>query len=327
MKKILQKLVSYNTIASDKKTNQRLLMWIKKQLPKKMYVKIINNNLIATTQNTKTPHLWLCAHIDIVPGDCKLKIKNNKAYGRGVYDMKFAIVCYLRLIKELKNLKKYNFGIMLTSDEETGGFQGTKLLLDKGYVSQIAFLPDNGANKIESGGRGVWQIKIKSQGKSAHASRLHQGKNAISQLINFLHELQNQVNINIGKIQGGKAVNQVPDKACAYLDFRFSDKKDLGKIKTIIKKYKIKITEIAKANSWKINTHIPEIKLWRKLNKRRIASQFSLGSSDARFFAEKNIPVLAIQPKGGNHHKHNEWIDLKDLERYYNTLKQWVIKL
>ncbi len=57
-----------------------------------------------------------------------------------------------------------------------------------------------------------------------------------------------------------------------------------------------------------------------------IGKTLSFGSSDARFFGEKNIPVIVIAPVGGEIHSDNEWIDLEDLGRFYNVLKQWIIK-
>ncbi|MEK7648469.1 MAG: M20/M25/M40 family metallo-hydrolase, partial [Patescibacteria group bacterium] len=55
-----------------------------------------------------------------------------------------------------------------------------------------------------------------------------------------------------------------------------------------------------------------------------VGTTVSHGSSDARYFAQKEIPVLLINPTGGDYHCDSEWIDLEDLEHYYQVLKQWV---
>jgi hypothetical protein len=52
----------------------------------------------------------------------------------------------------------------------------------------------------------------------------------------------------------------------------------------------------------------------------------SYGASDARFFGERHIPVVMISPQGGNIHSDGEWIDIKDLTRFYNVLKLWVLE-
>lgn len=117
-------------------------------------------------------------------------------FGRGVYDMKMAAACYIRLFRELHkkdNLSNYNIGIMLVSDEEIGGSNGVGYLLNEGGVKgSIAFIPDGGFNwKIEEQAKGVLQLKLKS-----HTSFLPSIKNskngdenAISKLMYALYDL------------------------------------------------------------------------------------------------------------------------------------------
>ena len=68
-------------------------------------------------------------------------------------------------------------------------------------------------------------------------------------------------------------------------------------------------------------------KLYKKMHNITLGTEFSHGSSDARFFAEYNIPTLLIQPKGAGHHTDNEWIDMKGLEKYYKVMKAWVMEI
>lgn len=56
----------------------------------------------------------------------------------------------------------------------------------------------------------------------------------------------------------------------------------------------------------------------------KIGKVLSHGASDARFFGERTIPVMVIAPTGGEIHADDEWIDLEDLTRFYNVLKQWI---
>src|SRR5262249_3930331 len=143
--------------------------------------------LVITTKDTMTPDIFLVAHIDVVPAPKSLyqpRIESNKMYGRGAYDMKMAIACYILLLHELKEwLGEKNIGLMLTSDEEIGGMQGVKRLLEAGYSSKVAFLPDGGFNwNFEEEAKGVLQIKIAARGKSSHSSRPWLGENAIDSL-------------------------------------------------------------------------------------------------------------------------------------------------
>ena len=53
----------------------------------------------------------------------------------------------------------------------------------------------------------------------------------------------------------------------------------------------------------------------------------SHGSSDGRFFAAKQIPVLLIKPKGGGHHGEGEWLDIKSFEKYHEVLREFTKKV
>jgi len=350
---ILKELVSFETLPQKLKEKKKAIFWILnflKKFPLKLkYFEFFGHpSLVALTQS-KNPKIFLAAHVDVVPGSSKLfklKIKNKKAFGRGVFDMKFAIACYLRLIEELKdNLKKMNLGIMITSDEEIGGFFGTKKLIEKGFKSKVVFLPDGGEDfKIETKAKGVWHLKVKFFGKSAHASRPWEGEGANEKLIEFLREFKKffpkepckiknhwHKTLTVGKIEGGKATNQVSDSAQAFLDIRYLTKKEKIEIenhlKKLCKKFNAKIEEIVLAKPYQVDLKNEYIKSFLKVLKKFKTTPeftFSHGSSDARFFFEKKIPVILTRPKGGGHHSEKEWIDLESLEKFYLILKEWV---
>jgi acetylornithine deacetylase/succinyl-diaminopimelate desuccinylase-like protein len=357
MLKILKKLVSFESTPQNFKEKKKGILWIlnflKKSPLKLKYFEFSGHpSLIALTKN-KNPKIFLAAHFDVVPASWKLfnlKIKGGRAFGRGVYDMKFAIACYLRLIEELKkDLKKMDFGIMITSDEEIGGFFGTKKLIEKGFKSKVVFLPDGGLNwKIEEKAKGAWHLKVEFFGKSAHGSRPWQGEGANEKLIEFLKEFKKffpkepckiknhwHRTLTIGKIEGGKATNQVSDFARAFLDIRFLTEKEREKIKAKLNELKkqsnFKIEEITMAKPYQIDLKNEYVKSFLEIlkEKLKIKPSFSLshGSSDARFFLEKKIPVILVRPEGGGHHSENEWISIKGLEKFYSVLKEFVIKL
>jgi acetylornithine deacetylase/succinyl-diaminopimelate desuccinylase-like protein len=225
--------------------------------------------------------------------------------------MKFAIACYLKLLEDLKEeLKKYNFGIVITSDEEIGGYNGVKALLEEGYKAKLCFLPDGGNEfLIEKGAKGVWHLIIESYGKSSHGSRPWGGLNAIDQLINFLNILRQEFvsepckdkfhyhnTLNIGKIEGGEVANKVPDFAIALIDIRFMPKGSKSKLKNKIYKIKnkfknIKIKEKVFGNGYEVDLRNPYIKTFVDIIERKFKVKpsfiISHGTSDARFLLQK----------------------------------------
>ncbi|MDP3725449.1 MAG: M20/M25/M40 family metallo-hydrolase [Nanoarchaeota archaeon] len=359
MKRMIQTLkylIRQKTITEDKTKNHEVLKWIEKKLVSKFQTKILHKkgfySLIATTQKTKHPKVWLAAHLDVVPGSNEIfipKEEKGKIIGRGAFDMKFAIACFLKLVEEIKDIQAYNFGIMVTSDEEIGGQNGVKFLLNEQYRSELVFLPDGCTGEsIEREAKGVWHIEAEARGVSTHASRPWAGKNAIQKLIHFLYELEKHTRsescedkihhhntLNIGKIRGGEAINKVPHKAVAELDIRHIPETSEKEIKTLVrkiaKKHRVEIREIVYARPTITNFEDTKIKLYEKIYKeqtgKRLKRTLSHGSSDARFFHEKGIPVILAQPKGGGHHTEYEWVDIQGLESYYQVLKKWLLTI
>ncbi|MGM0439125.1 MAG: M20 family metallopeptidase [Patescibacteria group bacterium] len=350
MKKILEKLIGFKTVSKDKKENKKALEYVEEelsdlQLYKKWEKSEDFSSLILTTKKTKKPKVFLQAHIDVVPGSedlFSLKEKEGKYIGRGVYDMKFAIACYIKLLKELKDeLSNLDLGVMITSDEELGGFNGVGSLVEKGYIGDFCFLPDGRTNwELEEGAKGVIHLKLKAQGKAAHASRPWQGKNAAERLLLFINDLKElypdtdenyRTTATLTKIHSGKAGNQVPEFAEALVDIRFVPETNVEEVmKNIdsIKKDYIELEKVVTGPSFKWNVNNKYFKKFFQIAKdrygRKRRTAFSHGSSDARFFASKKIPTLVVKPKGGGHHGPNEWISKEDLERYYQVLKEFV---
>ena len=118
---------------------------------------------VMTTQSTSSPRIWLVAHLDVVPASTALfspVVKDGRMYGRGVYDIKMAIACYLRLMRELPHA---DIGMMITTDEEIGGMNGVHRLLEAGYRCDVALLPDGRFNwNLEKEAKGVLQIQRKA---------------------------------------------------------------------------------------------------------------------------------------------------------------------
>jgi succinyl-diaminopimelate desuccinylase len=242
-----------------------------------------------------------------------------------------------------------NLGLMITSDEETGGFFGTKKLIESGFKSEIVFLPDGGYDwKMERKAKGAWILNIKCYAKSAHGSRPWQSWGANERLIEFLYEFKKiftserceienhwHSTLNIGQMNGGETTNQVSNFSQAFLDIRFLDEKEKVEIEKYLnllkKRFNLSVQELILANPYQVDIKNRYVKIFLKILEQELGKKpefsFSHGSSDARFFFDKKIPVISITPRGGGHHSEKEWIDIEDLERYYSVLKRFIVKV
>ena len=109
-----------------------------------------HNNVpsVVITKNSRTPKIFLAGHFDVVEGnDNQFKpfVDEARLYGRGSLDMKSGLGVLMFIMKELAETND-DVGLMITGDEEIGGMNGTKFLLEQGYRSQVVVLPDGGMN-------------------------------------------------------------------------------------------------------------------------------------------------------------------------------------
>lgn len=354
---ILEELVRFKTTSLDRDTNRKALEWVLDQLKeKKLFITRYESNghpsLVITTQKTKTPKVLLQAHMDVVPAADSMFIPkkvNGKLIGRGTYDMKFALACYIMLLKEIDETKNLNLGIMITTDEEIGGREGAKKLVAQRFgATKICFLPDGGEDwNFEMWAKGIYQLKVIATGKNSHASRPWLGKNAILKLMKAIDDIQNifvrepcgdllhqHPTMSLSTIMGGTAINQVPDNAEAMFDIRYLPITDTNKIikdiEKVLKKHDgVRLEEVSLGSSYSTELAQHEQSVFADIAKKygkKVAETFSHGSSDAKFFIQKDIPTMLVRPKGGHLHADDEWIDIKDLETFYIVLKEFVLK-
>ena len=287
--------------------------------------------------------------MDVVAGrddQFGMKIDGDKAIGRGTCDMKFSIPLGVALLKEAKE-KNVDFCLMITTDEEVGGFDGAKLIADRGFSPKTLIVPDGGENlNFVNKSKGVCQLKLIARGKPAHASRPWQGKNAIDLLILLGSELlkvygENSMEegwattMNIGTINGGVSINQVCPEAEMKIDFRYPETDSVEKIISIVEE-KIKSLNL-EIEVVKLSTGLPtftdvnsqEVKRYLKVMGevfgKEIVVKHNFGASDARHFANLRIPVLMHKPLGGEIHSDCEWVDVESVMALYEGLRKYLM--
>jgi acetylornithine deacetylase/succinyl-diaminopimelate desuccinylase family protein len=162
-------------------------------------------------------------------------VAGGRLVGRGACDMKGPIAAALaagaalgRAGVELRGRLTYH----LVSDEEVGGLHGTKILLERGMLTQDAAIVGEPTElRIGLAERGGAWITATAFGRAAHGSQPEKGLNAITSLSRFMlrldeglpdleHPLCGRPTINVALIEGGSAPNMVPDRCVADIDRR-----------------------------------------------------------------------------------------------------------
>jgi succinyl-diaminopimelate desuccinylase len=334
----LTELVSMPTITDDAEANEMALDYIEHYLAERgMHTKRFSfdghGSLVATIRpDAKDPKVMLYAHVDVMAGDVQLftlQEEGDKLIGRGTYDMKFAIAAYMQLVDELQDsLADYDFGIMITTDEEYGlrdGINGARKLVKSGYAPDICFIPDGGTDwNIEALAKGHWRFDLIATGRTAHSSRPWEGESASYKLIQALHEIKQKFShrdrlgdtLNIGTIQGGVTYNQIPDAMRAGVEIRLAADDSLTNnqliIKQICQKYGLTYEDRTHKQPHKTDLQHPLVAAFADsieiITGIKPEGCVSYAASDAPYFAEGGIPSVVTRPVGGNLHGPGEWI-------------------
>jgi acetylornithine deacetylase len=242
---ILERLVGFDTTSVH--SNLPLIDWVSGYLDERGVESVrlpdptgTKASLVARIGPSRAGGGVLCGHTDVVPADATqwtrppfhMTQEGTKLYGRGTTDMKGFIACVLAAVPELV-ASPLTVPMMLafTYDEEVGclGAPGMADYLRDAMPDPCAVIVgEPTAMQVVRAHKGLRLMHTIVTGRSAHSSRTDEGVSAIAamaRLVNHLSEMASvlavpsgrdfvppHTTINVGTINGGQAVNIVPDR-------------------------------------------------------------------------------------------------------------------
>ena len=354
MEQILKQLVAFPTVTGDQTAMHQLLSYVAGFVAERgMHVEWFESNgfesIVATTApGRKNPTVMLAAHADVVPATddmFELRAQDDTYVGRGVLDMKLALAAYLTVIDDLGTaLPAYDIGLMVTGDEEAGGHDGVKKLVDEGYLPSVCILPDGGDNwQVQTASKGLWLFNISMRGVSAHGSRHWQGDNAITKLLAALDDIQqlfppdndqhaqtNTISLNV--LNGGLAFSQVPDEASMIIDIRTMDSHEHARlydqVTAICRRHGARYQHVSDCAPTKFELTDPWIAPFADIVTTVTGVPqtgfCALGASDARYYVPFGVPCISVYPRGGDIHSDREWVGQECLGQFRTILRQYL---
>jgi succinyl-diaminopimelate desuccinylase len=305
------------------------------------------------------PLICLAGHTDVVPpgpleawthSPFEPQITNGEIIGRGAADMKGAVAAMVIALEKFAANPNPNcqVALLLTSDEEGPGVYGTRHVLDvlekRGTkidhaivcepTSEISF-----GDTIKVGRRGSINGRITITGHQGHTAYPALADNAIHRLSPILarlleidwghgNDVFEPTTLQVSNIHGGSgATNVIPGQATLDFNMRFGTDSNpeaiLNRIQTAIGDSRahldFKVSSIPFVNAgpaWP--NFVNEI-----VNKTvgiRPNHSTNGGTSDARYFASHQIPVVELGPKNATIHAINETVSVKELVHLASVL-------
>ena len=187
--------------------------------------------------------LVLEAHMDTASelGMCKPPFQalrdGNRMHGRGSCDTKAGLAAMMHALKMVRDSKlQPNASVWLVAAvDEEHSFRGVVKFLEKGVKADGAIVAEPTGLETVVASKGVLRWRIRTRGRAAHSSKPNLGVNAVTKMAKLVaameerlpaifqkrsHPLLGSPTLNVGVIQGGHQVNQVPDSCTIEVDRR-----------------------------------------------------------------------------------------------------------
>lgn len=291
-------------------------------------------------------NILLVGHMDTVFGKESTfqsikKIDDTHWQGPGIIDMKGGLVAMLYgLLAFERYVGKASIGweVVITADEEIGSHSSASLLKqcaqnnDIGFVYEPA-LDNQGTLVGRRKGSGCFTLCV--WGKTAHAGRAFKaGKSAIvaiSEAVGLLHAMNDsKTQVNIGVIDGGEVMNQVPGFAKILFNVRIKDSSAQSEaeknIQAIVKKINAKkgfsckltggFTRPPKIIDEKTNALLNLVKSTSKKIGQEISIKSTGGVCDGNLLSHYGLPnVDTLGVIGEGSHTENETLVVESLRQ------------
>jgi glutamate carboxypeptidase len=264
------------------------------------------------------------------------QVRDGRAYGPGIYDMKSGIVCGLWAVQALSDLGVTPPGpihFFLNPDEEVSSlaFRDELLAEAAGARAVLVLEPAAAQGALKTARKGVGEFQVTVRGRSAHAGvNPSAGVNAVSELarqiprIEKLARPRRGLTVNVDVVTGGTRVNVIPELAVARVDVRVPTARDRERIETQMRNLSPLHPEAKLEVTGGINRPPMERKmasaLFRKA--RELGRQMGLelleastgGGSDGNFTAALGIPTLdGLGGTGDGAHARHEHVIVSEL--------------
>ncbi len=293
------------------------------------------------------PFVIFTGHLDTVfdnPETTKERpftIKDGKAYGPGVLDMKGGVTIAIHALQALLDAgyDKYPVKVILAGDEEVGhkhsDFADKMMAEAKGAIATFNFETGFMDDSLVLERKGVYCFAMEAFGRGAHVGNApEEGRSAIKELaykildIEALTDWSRGLNLNVGVIEGGTVHNSAPAYAKMIVDMRFTDPAMLEEMKAKFQEINdrvyidgvtCKMTPVSLMQPMvRLDSSMKLFELVKKVyGEEGFGTPKAItvgGGSDSAYTTIMGVPtVCSMGVKGGRNHTVEEFADVESL--------------
>ena len=318
------------------------------------------DTIIGERGDLSKPYTILMGHMDTVffkgePEKRPFTIKDGKAYGPGVLDMKGGVCILLSTLEALHaaGFDDFPCKVILVADEEPAHvFSNAPEVIEKeSKGAKCAFNFETGFpdHALVVQRKGCWRFFIETFGLGCHVGNDPQnGRSAILEMAHKIIEIENltdyskQYNVNVGTIEGGTVANAAPAHCKVECDFRYVHPEDLPilrkKVEEVCAKQYVPdvTTKLYDSVGFAVMPQLPSnLELLKIAQEVAEESGFPVpgqklcgGGSDAAYTEAAGVPTLCgTGVEGSRNHTVEEWADVDSLFRRAKQMAGILLKL
>lgn len=318
------------------------------------------DTIIGERGDMTKPFTILMGHMDTVffkgePEKRPFTIKDGKAYGPGVLDMKGGVTILLSTLKALHEAGFEDFPckVILDADEEPAHvFSNAPDVIQKeSEGAKCAFNFETGFtdHSLVVQRKGCWRFFIETFGRGCHVGNdPENGRSAILEMAHKIIEIvkltdySKQYNVNVGTIEGGTVANAAPAYCKVECDFRYTHPEDLPvlrrKVDEVCSRQYVPdtTTKVSDSVGFATMTRLPgNLELLKIAQEVAEESGFPKpearlcgGGSDAAYTTAMGVPTLcAVGVEGARNHTVEEWADVDSLFRRAKQMAGILLKV
>ena len=301
----------------------------------------------ADTGEDDLPTVVFHGHLDVVPAhpeQFQPRVEGDRLIGRGAYDMKGGLAGMMCALKDLERQTRARVRLVCVPDEESEEIdeRSTDAVVAAGLGGQFAITGEPTNMHIGVEAKGVLVMRIMVHGRAAHSSTPWLGDNAVLKAVDVFRAIESlpfsressdmfdRPSINLGRIDGGDALNKVPDECRMAVDIRFLPGQDPDEILAQIAR--IPGIDVSRSFIWppvsvaRGNPYVRALcdAVAKAIPDKEVLSVGRDGASDAGSFMAAGIPAVEFGPDGAGHHGPEEWVSVTSMARYRRSLVSFV---
>ncbi|SDG65604.1 succinyl-diaminopimelate desuccinylase [Sinosporangium album] len=295
----------------------------------------------------------LNGHLDVVPAAPEQfapRRESGRLYARGAQDMKVSALVMADVFRAVAGRLPYAVGLQLVTDEEVGGYDGTAHQLGLGVAGDFIVIGEQSDLCLVTESKGMAVVDLRAEGRSAHSAYQWFGDNAAVKLWRTLDRVIAaypiaaeevwRTTVNVSRVTTpNTARNQVPDRAEAWLDFRFTpeDGDFNGRTREELAAHLSKFCEpgvtpiVVQADPpHYADPSNPDVRALQEAARRQGYSGDFLrkhGAADGRFYYQRGMEAVIFGVTGAGQHGPDEYVDIASIASYHRALVEFLENL